>query len=472
MTHNLWQYRIAGAAGGLMLAAGNFFGPLCVLQLAAFVPVMILYARDRKIGEAALAGLYMGLAFTLPQMIYLRMPVPVTTALLVEFTLILIMLCVAACLCTQKRTILGCLAFGAVWFLLDWLNYTAVPIWGMAQTFARGWTSYPLVIGFISITGISGVLFFIGIIQAFAVQAIVDKDFRDVYIGMILAIIMLIGIADILPLQEKPTGSIRVAAAGWIFDDRKKTDDPHSEEGFQKLFAEPAQKAAENGAVIFTTGEMGFYIADHDRTEWMSRFAEVAQRNNLFLIIGYFNITADENRVFFMNSQGNIEAEYTKTHLTPYEPGKKGNGNLQTIDVDNVKVGAMICQDDNFSPLTRYYGRTKTPLIVCPTADWQTIKEAHLQAVRARAIECRYGIARGAANGISAIISPNGQVLAQWDHYAKGPGWVIADVPLYQDITCFARLGYAPTAFIAAGVIVVFFLRCRPFTYRSRRAAF
>ncbi len=459
MTGNLWRYRLAGVAGGLMLAAGNFFGPLCILQLAAFVPVMLLYARDRKISETALAGLYMGMAFTLPQMIYLRMPVPVTAALLVEFTLILILLCVAACLCTQKRTILGCIAFGAVWYLLDWLNYTVIPFWGMAQSFARSWTAYPLAIGFISVTGISGVLFVVGTIQALAVQAIIDKDLRDAYIGMILGIVMLICTADVWQYQQKPAGSIRVAAAGWIFDDLKKTNDPHTDEGFQKLFADPAQKAAENGAEVFATGELGFYIADDNSDEWMARFAAVAQQNNLYLVVGYFNITADENRIFFMNPQGEIETEYTKTYLTPFEPGKKGNGNLQTVDVNGIKIGAMICQDDNFSRLTRVYGRIKTPLILCPTADWRTIKDAHLQAVRARAIECRYGIARGAANGISAIISPDGQILAQWDHYAKGPGWVIADVPLYQDITFFARYGHTPIVLAAVGVITVFVLQ-------------
>ncbi len=116
----------------------------------------------------------------------------------------------------------------------------------------------------------------------------------------------------------------------------------------------------------------------------------------------------------------------------------------------------MICQDDNFSKLTRHYGRLKTPLVLCPTADWTTIKDAHLQAVRARAIECHYAIARGAANGISAIISPTGEVLAKMDHYKSGTGMVIADVPLYNDITLFSRFGHWPMV-TTSGLILALF---------------
>lgn len=79
---SLNAYRFAGFAGGLMLAAGQFFGPACLLQMFALLPLMLLVLRDRRLSPAGLAGLYMGLAFTFPQMIYLRMPIPVTVILL------------------------------------------------------------------------------------------------------------------------------------------------------------------------------------------------------------------------------------------------------------------------------------------------------------------------------------------------------------------------------------------------------
>jgi truncated hemoglobin YjbI len=97
---------------------------------------------------------------------------------------------------------------------------------------------------------------------------------------------------------RKPVGTIRVAAAGRVFDDRSSEVDPHKAEGFEQLFAGPAREAAAGGAKIFTTGEMGFYIAEHERAMWMERFGTVARETGMWLIVGYWNISADENRLF------------------------------------------------------------------------------------------------------------------------------------------------------------------------------
>ncbi|MHC5089052.1 MAG: nitrilase-related carbon-nitrogen hydrolase [Planctomycetota bacterium] len=365
MKTNLNRYRLAGTVGGLLLAAGQFIGLLCVFQLIALLPVMVLALRDKRPRPAALAGLYMGVACMIPQMIYLRMPVPVTAVLWVWITIQLILLCMSIAYFLPRHHILGPLAVGAVWYILDWINFTVVPIWGMAQSFARSWTAYPFAIQFISITGISGVLFVIGTLQGLWAYAIVMftklkcqsspsqefpwGEYLKIGTAEALLILLLAGVNTVIWLQ-KPTDSLRVAAAGWVFDDRSAEIDPHKPKGFEKLFATPARKAASQGARIFTTGELGFYIARHEWTEWMDRFSAVARDNDLWLVVGYFNIDIDENRLFFMSPEGDIVQEYTKTHLTPFEPGHKGNGDLKTIQVDGLRVGAMMIG-----------GRLKTP---------------------------------------------------------------------------------------------------------------
>jgi len=438
-----------------MLAAGQFWGPACVLQAAALAPILWLAAKDKSIGNAAMAGLYMGIFYTLPQMVYLLMPVPVTAALLVWTCLLLTGLCALSAVLIRRGGLCGALAIGAAWYLLDVLNVTAIPIWGLAQSFARSWTAYPAAIGFIEVTGISGVVFVLGAVQGVGIYAssVQQQHRRKALITMGILLGLVIG-ADVIVQRRKPSGSLRIAAAGWVFDDHSAEIDPHKPEGFEQLFAEPARQAAADGAVIFTTGEMGFYIADHERAIYLERFSSVAQETGMWLAVGYWNISADENRLFFMSPQGQIIHEYTKTHLTPYEPGKKGTGDLKTIDVNGATIGGMICQDDNFTSLTRYYGRLKADVVLCPTADWWTIRVAHIQAVRARAIEGRYAIARGAANGISAIISPTGTVPAKLDHTLDGAGWIVADVPIIEGVTLFSRWGFWPGLIIAAAVLI------------------
>jgi apolipoprotein N-acyltransferase len=204
---------------------------------------------------------------------------------------------------------------------------------------------------------------------------------------------------------------------------------------------------------------MAFNIDDNRREPWIALFAEVARKNNIYLVVGYIS-ARQGNRLFVMNPQGDIIADYLKTYLSPPEwGGKHGKGELPHIDVEGISVGAMICHDDNFSRLTRYYGRYKTPLVMIPTWDWYEVRDAHLSAVRARAIECRYGIARSAYHGIAAIIGPSGDILARHDTQSDGHGYCIADVPLYQDVTVFARLGHTPMVAVSALLILAFICR-------------
>lgn len=159
--------------------------------------------------------------------------------------------------------------------------------------------------------------------------------------------------------------------------------------------------------------------------------------------------------------RGQIVEEYTKTYRTPFEPRWNGTGELKTVLIEGMAVGGLICQDDNFPRLTRALGRLKTPVVLCPTADWQTIQQAHLQAVRARAIEGRFGIVRGAANGISALIDPKGRILAQRNHSRQGPGFVIADIPIQNTITPFSRYGFAPLLTICSVILAAAIVRAR-----------
>jgi apolipoprotein N-acyltransferase len=462
MFTKLWWWFLAaatGIAGGLMLTAGHFYEPLVLLQGIAFVPLLFLLYKQAKFSYAIIAAIFTGLALSLPQVITLHLPVWMAAILTTEITILLVLLCVLACWSVKKGTLLGCFAFGAFWCLLDWLNYTTIPIWGMAQSFAKNWTAYPFLIGFIAFTGISGILFVIGSLQALFVRLCMNKQNKTNTLLSLGAMVVLITALDILPFLEKPTGTLRVAAAGWTSQHSLGGfDDPdQKKEEVNALFIEPASKAAAQGAKIFATGELAFNIYEHNRTKWINLFSEVARKNNLFLIVGY---SGDQgNSLFFMNPQGEIIADYLKTYLSPPEWGNKhGNGDLKVIEVDGVKVGGMICHDDNFSRMTRYYGhgQSRTSLIFSPCWDWPQVKNAHLAAVRARAIECNYAIARSAYHGITAIISPHGEILARRDTFTEGPGFVIADVPLYQNVTFFARFGHTPMIVLSISILLLF----------------
>ena len=81
--------RLLGALGGLLLMAGNVHGPMALFGLFAFMPIFSLaLSKDVRFGDIGLAGLYMGLGYTLPQMFVLRLPIPITMILLVYLVLV------------------------------------------------------------------------------------------------------------------------------------------------------------------------------------------------------------------------------------------------------------------------------------------------------------------------------------------------------------------------------------------------
>ncbi len=451
-----WKLRIAGICGGLLFLAGNFYGPLATLQLFAFLPMMVILLKNNgKTTDATVAGLYMSLAYVLPQMAYLRMPVVVTIILLVYMTAMLTITCTFIGIVIHRPIIQAALLAGTIAYSIDYINCTILPIWGLAQSFARSWSSYPFIIGFISITGICGVMFILVSLQVLAAHFITQPSNRRKASCVAAITILACGITDYLtvPISSQ---TLKVATIGWVLDETNDNLNPGTEIGFEKLFIEPAQEAAKAGAKLISTGELGFYYNKFTASETIGKFTSFAKENNVWLSIGVYDISAKENKVLFVSPEGKVAEDYTKTHLTPLEPGNKGPGHLKSIEIEGFDIGTMICQDDNFPEQTTTYGRNGTGLLVCPTADWTTVRNAHLQAVRARCIESHYSIVRAAANGISAIIDPGGKIIAKMDHYTEGPGWLIADVPICPERTAFSRFGFAlPFSILLLAVVIV-----------------
>lgn len=445
MSREQWICRLAGAASGLLMAIPHLWSLAAPLQLVALFPILCLAARRVTTYRQMLtAGAYMGVLYVMPQAVVLRMPTWITVTLLLE---LIILMTAFACCCRKlllRPTVAGALAVGAAVVVLDWVNITAVPIWGAAQSIVRPWSRYPILISFVCVTGLTGIAFMLGALQGLLVNIVVCPKRRLYSILTMVFIVLVFGAANVVVRYPKATGKIKVAAIGWADDSSGKSEDASSQEGFETLYAEPVAKAAGEGARLIVSPEMGFYYGAGTREDWLKQFQEVAIGHNVFLAIGYFNGERQENRLLFMGPDGEVLSEYTKTHLTPFEDFRKGDGEPVIIDVDGVRVGGMICQDDNFTDISRRYGRKDVSLVVVPTLDWSTVKNAHIQSSIGRAIESRYAVVRAGINGISAIISPTGEIIDKMDHLVEGPGVIIAEVPLYSGRTIFSVAGHWP----------------------------
>ena len=98
----------------------------------------------------------------------------------------------------------------------------------------------------------------------------------------------------------------------------------------------------------------------------------------------------------------------------------------------------------------------QTQLVCVPTLDWEAVRKPHFQSSIHRAVDSRYAILRATMDGISAIVAPAGEVVAERDHYKEGPGFIIAEVALSSEVTLFSRFGHWPA--LAAAIYFLMYV--------------
>lgn len=434
--------RVCAIVSGLLLGLPNIVGVLAPVQCFALLPILLCVMKFKfSRGVLMASGMYMALAYALPQMAVLLLPVPIVLILIVGYTVIMIVLVLAADRLLRNPTVIKCFVFAALVVVLDWANFTALPMWGTAQSIVRPWSSYPHLIAFISVTGMGGIIFLLALLQAAAACMI---NARRLEKNMRWAVSITLGIFVVVngvSLMDRPVSTMKVAAIGWNKAAVEEVGVPERASGFEVLFAGPVRNAAAQGVKLAVSPEMGFYVDQYDSDEWTENITALARVNNIHLIVGYVDAPQNKNRMLYIDNTGKILAKYTKTYLTPFESFVKGQGQPKIIVIDGIKTGGMICQDDNFTSISRRYGRKSTGIVAVPTLDWKPVRFAHYQNSIHRAIESRYAIVRASFEGISAIISPMGKIITSYDNVTDGAGMIIADVDVYDQCTVYSLLG-------------------------------
>jgi apolipoprotein N-acyltransferase len=422
---------LGALATGLLLFASDHPLRLWWLQLVAFVPFWLALAAHRRT-NAPLAplGACLGLGYALPLLLVLGTALPIVVAA-VASVLEWIAIAMLAGRLLLRGPVLGPLAAAAVVTALEIVIWTVVPLFGTAQSFVRPLSTAPAVVAFVAWTGVGGVVF-----VTTAAQALVASALRTSRRGPpLLAAAALVAAAAVIDVVRwhRPLGEpVRVATLGW------------SELNPTKL-AEVAAAAKQQGARLLVTPETGLFARD-ESPEAAAAFGAHARQHGIAVAFGIWHPRPPENRIWFFGDDGVLNAEYAKTHLVPWlESYRAGDGTLAHTTIGGLRVGGMICQDDNFTDLARGYGRSATPLVAVPTNDWPAIRFAHFDNSRFRAIENGYAIARATSNGISAIVSPRGEVVAAIDHTTTAENLLVRDVPVGDGVvTPYARFGDWP----------------------------
>lgn len=169
------------------------------------------------------------------------------------------------------------------------------------------------------------------------------------------------------------------------------------------------------------------------------------------------------NSALLLDDKGKISSKYYKSHLVPfgeYVPLKKflpflaplveaaGDFSAGKIELPLVwkqsRIGVLICFESVFPELTRKWVRAGANMLVNLTNDaWYGKSSAPHQSLAMsvlRAVESRRAVVRAANTGISAFITPLGEVAGESELFR--PYGHVEDVPLLEEKTFWVRYGY------------------------------
>jgi predicted amidohydrolase len=230
------------------------------------------------------------------------------------------------------------------------------------------------------------------------------------------------------------------------------------------------ERAAAHGARLVATPENTNYLGPHEekvrRAEpldgpTVGRFAELARRLGIHLLLGSFNERSDEpsrcyNTSVLLGPEGQLLAVYRKLHLfdvdvpggvrfaesatcKPGDPADPSHG-LVVADTPLGRLGLTICYDLRFAELYRRLADMGADLLAVPSAFTLATGKDHWEPLlRARAIENQCFVLAPAQHGRhddgglresyghAMIVDPWGLPLAT---AADGPGLAIAEIDL------------------------------------------
>ena len=204
--------------------------------------------------------------------------------------------------------------------------------------------------------------------------------------------------------------------------------------------------AAESGAELVVWNEAAFFLeADYEK-QWLDSISELAKDNRVSIVAGYVVPISEspfryENKFQFFNPDGSIEFEYFKHQPVAGEPAVKGTGPQRTKEVAGSNIGGAICYDYDFPYLAKGNKDAGADIVAIPSSDWRGIDPLHSKMAAFRAIEQGHSILRSTRFGLSAAITPYGEMTSKMSSFDHNNKIMMAHLPAKSIRTVYSFVG-------------------------------
>ena len=135
------------------------------------------------------------------------------------------------------------------------------------------------------------------------------------------------------------------------------------------------------------------------------------------------------NELVLVRPDGTLSAPTTKDHPVWVIGERSITAGLQPVyEVEGVRVGLAAGPDGTYTDTLARLARNRAQLVALPTHDWQAYAPVQLAHLRARAAEHRLAVVRADWRYGSAVIGPDGALLAATPTDRKQAALLVATV--------------------------------------------
>lgn len=355
--------------------------------------------------------------------------------------------------------------FPIVMIIMEWIQYTFTPLasWGVAAYTMHDNVS---LIQTVSLFGMAGLSFLIYWVNVSIADIIIKRKFSiSTFQIPLIMLFLLIAFGSIRYDMNKAKGkdTITVAAVG---TDSKTSGLPlptkESTELTRTTLFKRTRTAAEGGAKLIAWNEAAICIMPEDEKEWINAIKELASELNITLVASYVSPISQsplryENKYQFIDSSGNITHTYLKHQPVPGEPAVQGKLPLKVVDIAGTKIGAAICYDYDFPYLAKGYGKLGADMVIVPSSDWRGIDPLHTEMAAFRAVEQGHSVLRSTRFGLSAAITPYGEMVSQMSSFDENDKIMYAQMSA-KGVTTFYSIIQDSFVYLSMAFLLFFIL--------------
>jgi len=443
--HPIWLL----VSGVILIAGTHMTFNMGILAWFSAVPFLLYLDRTSGFKSRLYFGLAMILAWSLCVLKITTDPLPLAMVPMFSIPLALIQMPGYLIWAKFRNKKGSALLFPAVMVVMEWIQYTLTPL-GSWSAAAYTQTDNIVLLQLVSIFGMAGPGFVIYYVNVMLAKIIVDpKDIsrKILPVSVILIVILIFGSLRIDIYKSAGRDEIKGAAVGTDSEvSGLPLPSPEVRKSNQATLIERTEKSAAAGAKLVVWNEASTAILPDEEMEWNKKLSAVAGEHHITLVAAYVVPVSEspfrfENKYKMYRPDGSLGYTYNKHEPVPGEPAEKGREIIETINIDEIELGGVICYDYDFPYLAKAFGRNDADIVAVPSSDWRGIDPIHTKMAALRSIEQGHSVLRSTRFGLSAAINPIGEFTAQMDSFDANDRVMITNLPESNVFTVYSLIG-------------------------------